>query len=425
MIKTKHWFKPRGYIHFDLPISKKSAIKITSNSSKVARHSFYPFISHVNKTQKVHTEKNSYKIKRKIKSRPISYSSHVDSAIYSYYSKILSENYERIIKIRNLDRVVTAFRSLGKSNIDFANDVFLEIKERQVCSVVCLDISGFFDNIDHEYLKKMWISILDNEVLPDDHYSVYKSITKYSKVNRDDVYSELGISKNNPKANRQRICTATEFRSRIRGKGMIMKNTSGIGIPQGSPISAILSNIYMVDFDEKINSYMEKNNGSYYRYCDDMIFIIDPEYKDEMEAFVKKEIEKIKTPINESKTEKASFQIIKGVQVSDKPLQYLGFMYDGEKILLRSSALSKFSAKMKGGVKLAKNTRKKHNIIRIKSGLPAKRLYKRKIYEQYSHLGSQNFLSYGYRAANKMDSKHIKKQLKPLWKRLQDEMGDN
>lgn len=422
MKKNKSWFKARGYIHFDLPISKKNAEIIASNPIKVAQHSFYPFISYKNITNKIHIDKNKNKIIKKNKERPICYSSHADSAIYSYYSDIISKKYEKLLKKFHLDRTVIAFRSLGKSNIDFAYDVFTEIKDRKSCSVVCLDISGFFDNIDHSNLKKMWTNILGTNNLPEDHYAVFKSISKFSEVNRNNLYVALGIAKNNPKLDRKRICSASDFRKIVRGNKLITKNTKDFGIPQGSPISAMLSNIYMLEFDKTIKDYMSSIGGSYYRYCDDMIFISDHKFKNSIIKLAELEIDKLNLSINNNKTEIADFNFSNGKQNSNRPLQYLGFTYDGEKILIRSPALSKFSARMKGGVKLAKMTRNKYNIIRMKSGLSPNELYKRKIYDRYSHLGKQNFITYGYRASEKMESKHIRKQLKPLWGRLQDEI---
>jgi RNA-directed DNA polymerase len=103
-------------------------------------------------------------------------------------------------------------------------------------------------------------------------------------------------------------------------------------------------------------------------------------------------------------------------------LQYLGFMFDGENIYIRSSSLARYSEKMKRGVSLAKKTMKKYNAIRAKKGLPEEVLYKRKLYSRYTHFGGRNFITYGLRAANKMNSKTIKHQLKPLWRRFNEEL---
>ncbi|WP_257983354.1 reverse transcriptase domain-containing protein, partial [Vibrio parahaemolyticus] len=52
------------------------------------------------------------------------------------------------------------------------------------------------------------------------------------------------------------------------------KNRESQGIPQGSPMSGLLSNIYMIDFDIKLKNYAESLNGKYYRYCDDLLCIL-------------------------------------------------------------------------------------------------------------------------------------------------------
>lgn len=75
---------------------------------------------------------------------------------------------------------------------------------------------------------------------------------------------------------------------------------------------------------------------------------------------------------------------------------------------------------MKKSVKLANSTRKKYN---NKNGTSQK-IYRRKIYIRYSHKGRRNFIQYGHRAAKIMDTKYIKKQLKPFWKKLKLELDN-
>jgi hypothetical protein len=77
---------------------------------------------------------------------------------------------------------------------------------------------------------------------------------------------------------------------------------------------------------------------------------------------------------------------------------------------------------MRKGVSLAKATMRKRNKLRVQRGEKPKSLFKNKLYRKYSHLGSKNFITYGIRAAKTMKSKTIKKQLKPLWGKLQEEM---
>lgn len=393
-----------------------------TSPNRVASHSFYPLISYQIITEKLKRNPETGQLVRCPKSRDIAYAAHLDSYIYSYYAWQLGKLYEEELKSRKIDDHVLAFRSLGQSNIDFAAKAFEAIKVRGNCSAVALDIKGFFDNLDHDYLKSVWALILKDTKLPRDHYAVYRSLTRFPTVSRKRLLEVLGISSHNPKFGRHRLCTAKEFREKVRRADLIVHNDKSKGIPQGTPISALLSNIYMIEFDELMCQCMDKVGGEYFRYCDDMLFIVPTKYRDETEGEVRERIKNINIDINPDKTEKRNFTLNEGVQNSDKPLQYLGFTFDGQRILIRSAALARYSERMKRGIKLAKATMKKRNTSKIARGEEPKPLFKRKIYQRYSHLGKRNFLRYGYNASEILNSIEIKRQLKPLWNRLQKEL---
>ncbi|MDU5442500.1 MAG: antiviral reverse transcriptase Drt2 [Finegoldia magna] len=418
------WYKQRGYLHFDIPLSLPHALDIVSNPTFVASHSFYPFINFTAKSFKIKKDPISGTLQKNGKTREIAYSSHIDSHIFAYYAATLESLYEIQLKNQGIDRNILAFRKLYKSNIEFAFDAFEEIRKRKNCSAVALDLSKFFDTLDHSLLKDAWCKLLGTETLPNDHYAVYKSITRYSKVDKEQVYKLLNISKHNPKYNRKRICSPQDFRSKVRKSGLIIPNKSGRGIPQGSPISALLSNIYMLNFDIDMKQYVENIGGEYYRYCDDMLFIVPTHEKNNVAGEANKRLNILKVFLNTDKTEIRDFTLTSQKITCDKPLQYLGFLFDGNNIYLRSSSLSRYSDRMKRGVKLAKATMNAGNKIRINKGLESKELYKEKIYARYAHVGKRNFLTYGYRAARIMNSKTIRKQLKPLWNRLQKELQE-
>jgi len=417
-IKKHPWYRSRGYLHFDRPISFENAKKIVTSPKKIASHSFYPLINYSVESKKIKQDKRTGIIKTKHKKRPIAYSSHVDSHIYAYYSNFLINLYEKELVKRGISDSVLAFRSLGKSNIEFAYDAFVKIKEFGNCGVVALDLSQFFDKLDHKILKQQWSKLLGSEYLPADHFNVFKSVTKFSQVEKTSLYNLLKISSNNPKNGRFRVCPPKEFRNNVRKSCLIKTNKAPFGVPQGSPISALLSNIYMLDFDEKMHHQVNAFGGTYFRYCDDMLFIVPVENRDEIAGIARTEIKSLKVDINTSKTELRTFTSnVKGLK-SDKPLQYLGFLFDGQNIYLRSTSLARYSERMRKGVRLAKATMRKRNKIKSVRGENQKSLFKNKIYKKYSHLGTRNFITYGYRAANIMDSKTIKKQLKPLWNKL-------
>ena len=85
------WIKIKKYPHIGLPITSqklRSVISYIRNKKKISRHAFLPLIR---KTQKKHRYRTNEKGKkhRIVKLRPISYASHLDALIYSYYAKSL------------------------------------------------------------------------------------------------------------------------------------------------------------------------------------------------------------------------------------------------------------------------------------------------------------------------------------------------
>lgn len=331
----------------------------------------------------------------------------------------MNQRYEATIKARGLTDAVLAFRSLAKNNIEFAKDAFDEIRARGDCCALALDIKGFFDNLDHRQLKLKWKGLIEVDELPPDHFAVFKAITKYAFVERKEVFETLSISVHNPKNGRRRLCGTQEFRTKVRGQGKIHTNSKK-GIPQGTAISALLSNLYMLEFDTAVHKFVVEAGGRYMRYCDDILLIMPPNMEQDTLRFVHDEIKKLKLDINTKKTAVSSFKYsaTSGLQTCDTPLQYLGFLFDGRQIIIRSAAFAKFSERMNRGVSLAKQTMQSRNKMRNIKGAQERRLYKRKIFARYSHLGKRNFLRYGYLAADIMESAAIKRQLRPLWTRL-------
>jgi len=416
------WYRRRGYLHFDPPLGIRRAKTLVTRRSRVAKHAFYPFIKYHLISEKIAKEKGSNKLETKTKHRPIAYAAHADSHIYAYYAFTIGRKYEEAIKKRGIDDAVLAFRSLGKSNIEFARDAFADILLRGDCDVVGLDVSAFFDELDHEILKQKWIGLLGENKLPEDHYRVFRSITHWSCVDRDAVYKAFGISANNPKAGRHRICLPEQFREKVRNGGLIKTNEEGKGIPQGSPISALLSNLYMIDFDAEIRQFVSGLGGRYYRYCDDILLIVPPGCKSDALAFLKDKITTLKLIVHPKKTTEHEFRT-KGTQLlADRPLQYLGFLFDGRQAIIRSAALARYSERMKRAVRLTKKTQLKRNRLKHEQGAPSKPIYKRRLYARFSHLGRRNFVTYGLRAAKILNSNAIRSQLKPLWGRLEEEI---
>jgi len=416
-MKTPKWYKTRKYKHFDRPVTSAKASSIVTNSQKVSQHAFFPFIKSEIKVPRYKKEKNEVEIK----SRPIAYASHLDSHIFAYYSYIINLKYEAVLKKEDIGNCITAYRRFPerKCNIDFAHEAFRFITDNKNCIAITMDVKGFFDHLDHILLKQKWCALLNKKLLPDDHYAVYKAITRWSCVKRDiltNMFSNAFI-----KPNIDRICTAKEFREKIRKNKYIEKNNECMGIPQGSPISAVLSNIYMLDFDRKLSYCILKRNGLYRRYSDDILVVLpilknnDIKYTERIGNSIKRYIKNLlrhnKLDISEEKTMISVFRNAGTSQSSaDKRLQYLGFLFDGNGISIRSHTISRFMRKMKQIVNCLKRKAIEKNI---------EKGYRKTIYERCSHLGKKNYINYVKRAFAKMRSQIIKKQMKKHWRILQ------
>lgn len=451
IVKLKNGIKPKSRIHFDTVLNAKSAFDLVSNPKRVSKHWFLPFIAFDQNTRKI-TKHNGLS-RRYNKARPLRYSANQDGYIYAYYAHILNIQYENTIKDTLLNSSILAYRSLGKSNIEFANEIFEWIKKSQNCNVLAIDLSSFFDTLDHDILKKQWQRVNEVQQLTQDHYMVFKSLTNYSFINIEEALITLGWP---DKLQRKKLTPSTpnplrrpnskinqsisDFKSIRKTRVVSTNGTLGYlvqkpekingkryGIPQGSPMSAILSNIYMIDFDEYCCKLMSDIGGIYRRYCDDIILLFPTQtsitqiYDELQKALLQYGGQALK--VNPKKVEKIEFTYntqglhsIDAITKLPKPLQYLGFIYDGQKILLRSSSLSNYYRRLVSKIRASKN--------KAKNNPNNSKPYRRKIYRMYSHLAikQKNFITYAYRSSKIMDEKQIKRQLSNHWVRIHDEL---
>jgi retron-type reverse transcriptase len=416
----------RKYLHFDRKINFSSSLDFLkgflSDSKNVAQKSFYPFLRNVLKTPRYKYDEDLGKRKIDNKEREICYAAHFDSLVFSYYATILDRKYEDVVDNKQHSDAVIAYRKLSKNNIHFAKEVFDFVKKKGKCGALAFDITGFFDNLNHVLLKRAWIKILGDKKLPGDHYNLFKTLTKFSYVDREDVLEEFKIDTDEYSC---RICSPHQFRNRVRGNGLIQKNPNSFGIPQGSPMSAILSNIYMYEFDKKLLTLINDLDGFYRRYSDDILLVVDIKDVSKVENFfytLTKEFEleskKEKEKLRFFREEKDGLLSCYDENEDKKPLQYLGFIFDGKRTLIRSSSISRYYRKMRNNVREAvKKT--------LGKGTHSKKVSKRKLYNKFTHKGAYdkgdpNFITYVYKAAEIMDERAIRAQVRNHVKKLNE-----
>ncbi|MBK9142711.1 MAG: group II intron reverse transcriptase domain-containing protein [Candidatus Melainabacteria bacterium] len=409
--KLDGWYRTRTYAHFDVPMSHETASAYVTVPANVRRHPFLPFLSFEMRSRRIH---------KPDKIRPIKYSSHKDSHVYSYYGSMLSSLYEKQLQEANLGDVVLAYRSGIGNNITFAGSGFDSIEKLGNCVAIGIDIAEVFDQIDHELLKREWMGLLETTRLPDDHYAVYRSLTKYAYVDREQCYEALGYSGQQIKRKKP-ICSLETFHSRIKGRdgnssSLIQVNQYSHGIPQGSPMSAVLANIYLYSFDKAMTELADTIGGVYRRYSDDILWIAPCPEETNIICTVEKELARLKLKVQEGKTTISHFGLGQGNNIllksGDKPFQYLGFTFDGQRRLLRSQTLSRYWRKTTFAVKKAKRDARKAG----GRGLSNK-IFLRKLYRRFSHLGHNNFISYA-RRSSKIMSGGQKWKDSPSWKQV-------
>ena len=392
---VKHHNDTKPYAHFDLRVSLSmpSIRKYVMDRTKIVTHSFYPFI---------HFEKKNSRYGKKgpKKPRELYYCSHLDRCVYQRYAFLLNCQYNIWACKNNIDDVAIAYRdSLGKNNIDFAKDAFDAIRSFPQCFILVGDFTNFFDNLEHQYLKKMMCEVLGVERLPQDYFSVFKNITRFSSWDWKDIVkaageniAERGVRK---KINsKETVLTKEQFQ---KNKKDIKKNISGVGVPQGSPISAVLSNIYMIKFDKDIKRYVTSKGGIYMRYSDDFIIVLPYERDAEIADFTSyifSYVESMKGLIDLQK-EKTSCYTYKDevIYEGDQPssINYLGFLFDGKNIRIRPRAITKYYYRM----------RRKANTIGLSNWTSSKgrRISAKELYSIYSRNDEkQTFIDYARKA---------------------------
>lgn len=369
----------KKYPHFDAIITTQAAEELAKDPLRVQRHTFYPFMRYNQRWTKF----SKGGAKGKVKKRPIRYASRADAYIFAYYRHVLSQQYEAELKSRNLSDSVLAYRRIlgpngrGKSNISHAYDAVNAIRAYKKCYVITFDISSFFESLDHIRLKSLWCRLLGTSRLPPDHFQVFKATTSYAVVDKLAVYERFGhfgVKHITPYGEQikgyltshedvpQQLCSGKEFRNKIAGgngqPSLIKKNLKPYGIPQGAPISDILANLYLLDFDDAALGMITNLGGKCMRYSDDILIIVPCDEKTayDIEATIRQMIRGFgqKLKIKEEKSSIFKFEASSQGQTCERihgdagrnGLEYLGFRYDGRSVYLRDSTLSNLRRKM-------------------------------------------------------------------------------
>ena len=448
------WYKEKGYLHISpslqLNISWETVVEKIKNPNYIKNYGFYPLlhttlserkfkkgdvVKYTNADRKhTHYLRANGSPNRNIKERPIHYASHMDSLIYAYYAELLKNKYEILLRKNSLvDDAVIAYRKIetfngsnvGKSNIHFAKECFDEIKSRinknEEVAVLAIDLKSFFSSLDHKILKAKWAELLNLSELPIDHYKVFRSCTNFKYVLLDDLRmrkkgngQRSGFDESKLASIRKKngfrcfFDTNKEFREQIKSgnlpiysnpfyKELANGKKVNKGIPQGLPISAVLANIYLYDFDLEIVNKLSAENGVYYRrYSDDIFIVSSREQLNKIETYIGDLIKKFQVKISQEKTEKFVFRNVPHKKDGERlecfkiksdgsetpsSMAYLGFEFRGYHVGIKSTNLAKYYRKIISAVKRkARRATKLH----IKDPHTKKAIFKNQVKKIYN-----------------------------------------
>ena len=395
------WFKPRHYKHFDVPIGSDWATGLTPE--QVTAHSWSPLLHWIKETPRYRLNDQG-EMELKVKPRDIMHASHRDACILAKYSHELTGKLDAWYAANGLNESVIAYRSLGKSNYHFAAIAQAYVREHHSVEAMCFDVTGFFDNIDHKRLKQRLKCLLGVNELPDDWHRVLRAVTRYNHVRKSDLKAHPVFGERMKQRGADRpLATVKE----LKAADIAMRpNPHTYGVPQGTPISASLSNLFLVGFDLTMKALADQHGALYQRYSDDILIICEPDQTDSFAAAVADALTSEALNLHGDKTVRLRFT---GDERDN--FQYLGYQLGLGQALIRPGSLSRQWRSTKRAIR--RSERKAENLAQ--SGQKDK-IYTSKLRGRLTHVGLRNFLAYADRSSDELQSKAIKRQVKALGK---------
>lgn len=392
------WFKRRPYRHFDKPVCETFA-KRAMDPSFVGGPNYQPDpLLHYLKQEKryKHCSKAGRRV-LKTKDRPIKYASHRDACVLSKYSHDLAQRLDAHYESAALSDKVIAYRALGKGNYHFAAEALAFAKANGPVTILAFDVTGFFDNLDHRLLKARLKRILDVMELPPDWYKVFRQMTRFSFVDSDELRASPMFGPRLKLRTGDPIATIGELKaagiSFHTNPGIKAKPDRNRGIPQGTPISAAFSNLYMIEFDAAASLFCDRIGAFYRRYSDDILVICREEDSCIVEAEMARLMDRERLELNRDKIERTRF--VPNVSVAaGHGAQYLGFNLGPDGATIRHSSMSRQWRKMR---RAFKRTRKVA-AAQIAAG-NADKAWTKRLRRRFTARPVRNFSSYARRSA--------------------------
>jgi len=140
---------------------------------------------------------------------------------------------------------------------------------------------------------------------------------------------------------------------------LIVPHDYPYGIPQGAPLSDLLANAYLLEFDAAMAAYVKRKGGHYRRYSDDILVIVPGDgragrgAREFAERLMRQQGSQLQ--IKREKTNTVCFspadrQLLcrsVGNGKNTQGLEYLGFRFDGRNVYIRNSTISNLQRRIR------------------------------------------------------------------------------
>ena len=408
-------YKSKCYKHIDCPISFEKVKKYVSSSTRIANHSFLPFLHYTISFEKYigHKEGSERTRPIKIKEREIFYAGHLDSYIYRFYADVLNAKYNKWATENEVDTYSVAYRTNKKSqsSINFAASAISFIESTEDSLILIGDFKSFFDTLDHKLLKERLQRVLGVRSLSHDWYNVYKSLTKFGYLEKFELdHSESSLICKGKHSSY--FSSVKDFR-RYQRVHKCLHNDKSFGIPQGNSMSGVLANVYSIDFDKDMGTLARRFDGIYKRYSDDFIVVLSIaklkntyglSYLSQVTDRIVELADKNKIILQKEKTLARLYsngEILTPVQHEKSQIDYLGFTFDGQNVKMREKSIYKFYRNARHLIRHSVAKREREGLKKIPN--------RHKIYSLYTDFGCSerypsNFIDYAKRAQKLFDN---------------------
>lgn len=185
----------------------------------------------------------------------------------------------------------------------------------------------YCNNIKHQLVQQLIENI--KKSLPEFNYIIKLDVQDFfPSVHHDILFDQLKRDVRSAKflSLIQKAITTPTVPEKSNRKNYLPNQT---GIPQGLPISNILSSIYFLDIDKK---YRERKDIKYYRFVDDILILCCNDNKDSLTDELMNDIGDLKLKINSDKIESHS---------TSEEFTYLGYCFKNGMITVRTQTLKK------------------------------------------------------------------------------------